>query len=154
VRYLIGFALVVALGVMALAMGCGEDGDDCGVRCLGDLGNVQVRFQPWAPFATDDVDLLLDGASGAFTCEWFEGAGGWTQLSLTDQTGSAQTVVNCDSRGFWIKGTPASVETSVTAWDGSWTGSVKANPDYVRVTRCPGESELCPPFALIVVEQQ
>lgn len=51
-RYLIGFALVVALGVMALAMGCGEDGDDCGVRCLGDLGNVQVRFQPWAPFVT------------------------------------------------------------------------------------------------------
>ena len=153
-RYLIGFAFAVALGLMGSAMGCGEDGNDCGARCLGDLGNVQVRFKPWMPFLTYDVDLVLDGASGAFTCEWFEGAGGWTPRSLTDQTGSGQTVVNCDSGGFRIRGTPESVEISASARDDSWTGSAKANPDYVRVTRCPGGSELCPPFALVVVEQR
>jgi hypothetical protein len=151
VRYSIGFAFVVALGVMGSAMGCGGDDDDCGATCLGDLGNVQVRFQPWVPFFTYDVDLVLDGASGAFTCEWSDGSG-WT--GLTNQTGSAQTVVNCGSGGFSIKATPESVEISVTVQDGSWTGSAKESPDYVRVTRCPGGSELCPPFAVVVVEQQ
>ena len=132
-------------------MGCGGDDDDCGATCLGDLGNVQVRFQPWVPFFTYDVDLVLDGASGAFTCEWSDGSG-WT--GLTNQTGSAQTVVNCGSGGFSIKATPESVEISVTVQDGSWTGSAKESPDYVRVMRCPGGSELCPPFAVVVVEQQ
>jgi hypothetical protein len=151
VRYSIGFAFVVALGVMGSAMGCGEDDNDCGARCLGDLGNVQVRFQPRVPFLTYDVDLVLDGASGAFTCEWSDGSG-WT--GLTNQTGSAQTVVNCGSRGFSIKATLESVEISVTVQDGSWTGSAKESPDYVRVTRCPGGSELCPPFAVVTIEQQ
>jgi hypothetical protein len=125
-----------------------------GARCLGDLGNVRVRFQPPVPLLTYDVDLALDGASGAFTCEWFGSAGGWTPRSLTDQTGSAQTVVSCDHLGFRIQGTPASVEVSAAARDGSWTGSTNANADYVNVTRCPGGSELCPPFALVVVERQ
>jgi len=153
VRYLIGFASVLALGSIGLGMGC-SDGNDCGVRCLGDLGNLQVKFQPRLPFTTYDADLVLDGEAGTFTCEWFEGAGGWTRQSLTDQTGSARTVVGCDDTSFRIGGTPESVETAVTARDGSWTGSAEASPDYVKVTRCPGGSSLCPPYAVVIVEQQ
>jgi len=133
------FALVFGV------MGCGE-GDTCARGCLDGL---MVRLDPWVS-STYDVDLVLDGARGEFTCE---GPGsGWT--GLTNQTGIGQTVVECGAPGFEIQATPESVEISVTAQDGSWNGSVKESPDYVRVTRCPGGSELCPPFAVVVVEQQ
>ena len=140
-RYLVSLAFVLALGVM----GCGED--TCARGCLDGL---RVNFDPWVT-STYDVDLVLDGASGAFTCEWSDGSG-WT--GLTNQTGIGQTVVECGSPGFWIQATPESVEISVTAQDGSWTGSAKESPDYARAPRCPGESELCPPFAVVTVEQQ
>jgi hypothetical protein len=149
VRYSIGFAFVVALGVMGSAMGCGEDDNDCGARCLGDRANLRVNLDP-AIFGTYDVDLVLDGARGSFTC----GGTDYSRTGPTNQTGIAQTVVECWGPEFWIKATPEAVEISVTAQDGSWTGSAKESPDYVRVTRCPGGSELCPPFAVVVVEQQ
>lgn len=143
-RYLFGFLCVCALGLMPV-VGCGES--TCARGCLDGL---RVNLDP-SVTSTYDVDLVLDGASGAFTCEWSD-VSGW--MGPTNQKGSAQTAVNCGSGGFWIQATPEAVEISLTAQDGSWTGSVKANPDYVRVTRCPGGSELCPPFALTVVEQQ
>jgi hypothetical protein len=150
VRYSIGFAFVVALGVMGSAMGCGDGEDDCGARCLGDRANLRVNLDPGI-FGAYEVDLVLDGASGAFTCEGSD----YSRTGLpTNQIGIAQTVAGCLGWEFWIKAAPESVEISVTAQDGSWNGSVKESPDYVRVTRCPGGSELCPPFAVVVVEQQ
>jgi len=139
-RYLFGFLCVCALGVM----GCGED--TCAAGCISSIGNVQVSFDPWVR-STYDVALVLDGVSGAFTCEGSRS--GWT--GLTNQTGIGQTVVECGGPGFWIQATPEAVEISVTAQDGSWTGSVKESPDYVRLPRCPGESELCPPSAVVTL---
>jgi len=133
-RYLFGFLSVCALGVM----GCSES--TCARGCLDGL---RVNLNPWLT-STYDVDLVLDGASGAFTCG---GAGsGWT--GLTNQTGIGQTVVECGSPGFWIQAAPEAVEISVTAQDGSWTGSVKESPDYTRYTVC---GVLCPPSAGITI---
>lgn len=146
-RYLIG--LMFVLGVVGSPMGCGDGGDDCGARCLGDHTNLRVDLQPLV-VGGYDVDLVLDGASGAFTCGGF----GVSWTGLTHQTGVGNTVSNCWGLEFWIKAAPESVEISVTAHDGNWTGSVTDNPDYVRNPRCPGGTELCPPFALVVVEQQ
>ena len=140
-RYLFGFMFVLAFGVM----GCGED--TCARGCLDGL---RVNFDPWVT-STYDVDLVLDGASGAFTCEGSD----YSRTGLpTNQTGIAQTVAGCLGWEFWIKAAPESVEISVTAQDGSWTGSAKESPNYERMPRCPGESELCPPFAVVTVEQQ
>ena len=61
-RCLFGFLCVCALGVM----GCGEY--TCAAACISSIGNVQVSFDPWVR-STYDVALVLDGASGAFTCE-------------------------------------------------------------------------------------
>jgi hypothetical protein len=140
-RYLFGFMCVLALGVVPL-VGCGED--TCARGC--NVANVMVNLNPWVIF-TYDVDLVLDGASGAFTCKGSDS--GWT--GLTNQTGIGQTVVECGAPGFEIQATPESVEISVTAQDGSWTGSVKESPDYVRLPTCPGESELCPPLAVVTI---
>jgi hypothetical protein len=130
-RYLVGLILVLALGVM----GCGED-----ICARGCLSGLNVGLQPWVR-STYDVDLVLDGASGAFTCEGHP----------TDQTGIGQVVVECGAPGFWIQATPESVEISVTAQDGSWTGSVKESPDYERRPSCPGGSHLCPPLAVVTI---
>ena len=138
-RYIAGFVLVLALG----AMGC-SGGDTCARGCLDGL---VVRLDPGVSSAYD-VDLVLDGADGAFSCEGSD-LSGWR--GPTNQTGIAQIVVECWGSEFWIKAVPESVEVSVTAQDGSWTGSVKESPDYQREPRCPGESELCPPFAVVIV---
>jgi hypothetical protein len=126
-------------------MGCGED--TCAAGCLDGL---RVSLNPEV-LSTYDVDLMMDGAAGAFTCEGSEFSG-WR--GPTNQTGVAQTVVECGGSDFWIQANPELVEISVAAQDGSWTGSMKASPDYARAPRCPGESELCPPFAVVTVEQQ
>jgi hypothetical protein len=140
-RYSMGLVCVLSLGVM----GCGES--TCARGC--NVANVMVNLNP-SVTSTYDVDLVLDSDRGSFTCE---GSGsGWT--GLTNQIGIGQVVVECAGWGFSIQATPESVEISVTAQDGSWTGSVEESPDYVRVPRCPGESELCPPAAVVVVGQQ
>jgi len=131
-------AFVLALG----AMGCGES--TCARAC--NLANVVVDFDPWVA-STYDVDLVLDGAGGAFTCEG--SPSGW--LGPRNQTGIGQTVIDCGPSGFGIQATPESVELSVTARDGGWIGSTQANPSYERMPRCPGESELCPPFAAVTI---
>ena len=133
-RCLVGFAL--ALGVMGSAVGCGES--QCAAACISSFGNVEVSFDLWVR-STYDVDLVLDGASGAFTCE-----GG----RLTNQTGIGQVVVECGEPGFWIKATPAFVEISVTARDGSWIGSAKESLEYTRTTTC---GQLCPPLAVVTI---
>jgi hypothetical protein len=52
---------------------------------------------------------------------------------------------------FTITGTPASVDISVDADDGSWTGSVKEGPIYERPTVC---GTLCAPGATVTVPKQ
>jgi hypothetical protein len=105
VRYSIGLAFVMALGVMGSAMGCGDGEDDCGARCLGDRANLRVNLDPGI-FGAYEVDLVLDRASGAFTCEGSD----YSRTGLpTNQTGIAQTVVGCGAPGFEIQATPESV---------------------------------------------
>ena len=134
-RYLVGFVCVLALGVMPV-VGCGGE-DQCAAGCWPGVASVNVRMDPWVR-STYDVTLVLDGASGAFTCEGHP----------TDQTGIGQLVVECGTPGFLIQATPESVEISVTAQDGSWTGFVKESPDYTRQTVC---GVLCPPSAGITI---
>lgn len=147
------YCMALVLALTLSQVGCGED--TCTAACAGYLGSLQVSLNPNVS-STYDVDLVLDGARGAFTCE---GSGldysdsGWA--GPTKQIGIAQTVVECRGREFWINATPESVEISVTARDGSWTGSVKESLDYTEGgPRCPGGSELCPPFAEIGVQRQ
>ena len=135
-RNLFRLLCACAFGLMPV-VGCVES--QCAAACpeFTLVGHVVVDMDPWVR-STYDVDLVLDGASGAFTCE-----GG-----LTNQTGIGQTVVECGSWGFWIGATPESVEISVTAQDGSWTGSVKESPNYERGTVC---GVLCPPRAAVTI---
>jgi hypothetical protein len=130
-RYLVGFVFVLALTVF----GCGED--TCAAGCLDGLW---VELEPGLS-SSYDVDLLLDGADGAFSCEG----------SPTNQTGVGQLVVECGVSAFRIQAAPESLEVSVVAQDGSWTGSLNENPEYERRPRCPGESEFCPPYAVVTV---
>jgi len=141
-RYLIGLMCVLAMGVTESAIGCG-DGDCAG--CWG-FPNVSVRLVPPVS-STYDVDLVFDGASGAFTCEGSD----LSRWKVTNRTGVAQAVVECSGWGFEINTPPESVEISVAAQDGSWTGSVKERPNYERMTVC---GALCPPYAVVTVEQQ
>ena len=140
-RYTTG--VVLASLVMGSAMGCGED--QCAAGCL--WAHVNVRLDPPVP-SSYDVDLVLDGVSGAFSCERPD-LSGWTAMN---KTGSGQTVAWCDGESFWIQATPESVEISVTAQDGSWIGSVKESPEYETGFMVCGE--LCPPSAVVTVEQQ
>ena len=91
--------LALALGVMGPAMGCGES--QCAAGCWPGVPSANVRMDPWVR-STYDVTLVLDGASGAFTCEGHP----------TDQTGIGQLVVECGTPGFLIQATPESVELS------------------------------------------
>jgi hypothetical protein len=126
--------------VLPLAIGCGEE--QCAAACLGE--GIAVSMDP-SVTSTYDVDLLLDGVVGAFTCT--ESAGAWT---LTNPTGSVP-VDGCAGFEFAIDATPTSVEISVNAKDGSWTGSVTESPRYERNTVC---GTLCPPRATVTVAKQ
>ncbi len=110
-------------------------------------GHVVVNMDPSveSPY---EADLVLDGVTGAFTC----GSSGDAGSAPTNRTGSGESVDSlCFGGGFTIVGTPASVEISVNAQDGSWTGSVKESPSYERMTVC---GTLCPPRAVVTVRQQ
>jgi hypothetical protein len=133
-RNLFRLLCACALGLMPV-VGCGES--QCAAGCWPGVASVNVRMDSWVR-STYDVTLVLDGASGAFTCEGHP----------TDQTGIGQLVVECGTLGFLIQATPESVEISVTAQDGSWTGFVKESPDYTRQTVC---GVLCPPSAGITI---
>ena len=141
-RYLFGFLCVMALGVMGSAMGCGED--VCAAAC-GD-GGLVVEMEPMLESAYD-VELDLDGVAGAFTCDR-SNLGAWTPAH---QTGSAEAVSECSDFRFRVGETPAAVEISIRAQDGSWTGSVKESPSYERITVC---GTLCPPRATVTVAKQ
>ena len=72
-RYLVGFVLVLTFG----ALGCSYD---CTAMGCSDI--VRVSLEPEVG-TTYDVDVVLDGVVGAFTCT--ESDGRW---SRTDPTGS------------------------------------------------------------------
>lgn len=74
--------------------------------------------------STYDVELVLDGVVGGFTC--IETEDGW---SVGDST-EASLSFGCDGSGFRLQATPETVEISVAAQDESWTGSTSESPDY------------------------
>jgi hypothetical protein len=114
-----------ALATVPFASGC--VGQDCGAA--GCFDRVHVILEPEVG-ATYDVDLALDGVVGGFTCT--ESEGRW---SLTNPTGSvnptgSMPALGCWADGFYFEETPESVQISVDAQDGSWTGSVNESPNY------------------------
>jgi hypothetical protein len=122
-RYLVGFVFVLALGVV----GCGYD---CTTR--GCLDVLSVSLEPEVG-STYDVDLVLDDVVGAFTCT--ESDGQWSRSDLAGSVPEGE----CGAYGFdfpifgyddWEL--PSSVEISVEAQDGSWSGSVNESPNYTR----------------------
>lgn len=132
----------VASAVLVLGLtGCTEA--TCARAC--GIGGVSVLLEPAIAEGGYDVELVLDGLDGSFTCE-----GGFR---TSDQTGSGQLVVSCSSDSFSIGAAPETVEISVTAQVGSWMGSVREDLVYAREPRCPGEEELCPPFAMVTVTE-
>ena len=147
-RCFMGLVLALALGVMGSAMGCGES--QCAAACIHRTRDAElwVQMSPsvWSPY---EVGLVLDGVTGAFTCGSSGGPGYSTGSVPTNRTGSAESVYpECSGDGFTIVGPTESVEISVTAQDGSWTGSAKGSPDYRRYTVC---GVLCPPRAAITI---
>ncbi len=91
----------------------------------GCVDGLTVELQPEIP-STYDVELVLDGASGTFTCTKHED-GGW---QVTDESGEVP-IWGCVGSQFEIADeTPKSVQITVSAQDIDWTGSVDADPDY------------------------
>jgi hypothetical protein len=144
-RYLVGFVFVLALGVMGCSYDC---------TAMGCSDHLIVSLEPWVG-TTYDVDLVLDDVVGAFTCTESDG-----QWSRTDLAGSVPEGW-CGADGFHFQGyddweLPSSVEISVEAQDGSWTGSVNESPNYEfyhpNGARCDGAYG-CERATLIVPKQ-
>ena len=87
-RYFMGVILALAFGVV----GCSYD---CTLK--GCFDSVRVVLEPEVG-TTYDVDLVLDGVVGAFTCT--ESDGRW---SPTDLTGSVP-LDGCGAHGFGVAG--------------------------------------------------
>jgi len=131
------------LVIASFASGCGQA---CTVA--GCYERVSVALEP-AVGSTYDVELVLDGVAGGFTCTEFQ-AGEWQS---TSESGSA-VVISCQAEGFDLEGAPASVEISVTAQDGSWTGSVDESPTYTTYEpNGPGCGPGCDRGELTVLKQ-
>lgn len=131
-RYFTGFIFVLAVGVM----GCGED--QCAAACAyygDDEGHIFVQMGP-SVTSTYDVDLELDGAAGAFTCERVEG--GWV---ATSQTGSGKALADCAGYGFTIF-EQASFDAHTLEGDASTLSPPCETITYVRFghPRCWGSS--------------
>ena len=105
---------------------------------IGCWDHVEVDLVPEIT-ATYDVSLVLDGEAGAFTCE----SNGGVDWVVRDVVGSAASVHSgCSGLGFWLGATPESVEITVAAQDGSWSGSANLSPTYQ--THKPNGPD-CPP---------
>jgi len=107
-----------ALVMVPFASGCGYD---CTLK--GCFASIEVALVP-SVSSTYDVELLLDGVVDAFTCIKTED--GWSVGDSTDDV----LWFGCDGFGFYLNATPETLEISVAAQDGSWTGSVSESPDY------------------------
>jgi len=90
----------------------------------GCVDGLTVELQPEIS-STYDVELVLDGVRGAFTCTMHEG-GGW---QVTNETGEVP-IGHCYDDDFTIVDNPESVAITVVAQDADWTGSIDADPDY------------------------
>jgi len=131
------------------AVGCVES--ECAAGCYyqGDEeAHIDVQMDPPVP-SDYHVDLDVGGVVGAFVCERPD-AGGW-RLSPGSQTGSGQAVDGCTGAGFTIIAGPDFIEISISAQDGSWTGSVMASPVYERHSVC---GTLCAPGAEVIITRQ
>ena len=109
---------------------------------------VALTIQPVAVCLGSVVGVSGCSETGAFTC----GGTGSSWTGPTNQAGVANAVDDCWGVDFWIDAAPESVQIAVASLDGSWIGSVNESPDYVRVSRCPGGTELCPPFAVVAIK--
>ena len=139
-RYMLGFGLALVAGVL----GCSES-----VCARGCPDGLIVQLEPGIP-STYDVDLVLDGSDGAFACVGSDSSGWQGPMELV---GAGEEVIQCSATEIKIEGAPESVRISVSARDGSWSGSAEESPEYMRVPQCPGSSALCPPYAVITVER-
>jgi hypothetical protein len=109
---------LVILG--GLSSGCG--GRAC--TAIGCSDEVRVALEP-AVGSSYDVELLVDGVEGSFTCSGSE-AEGWSRSEVS----GGLSIWGCTGRGFEIQGRPERVEAQVRAQDGSWTGSASEAPSY------------------------
>jgi hypothetical protein len=117
--------LLSSLALCFASSGCGDGDGDRSCTLIGCSDGLTVELQPNIP-STYDVQLVLDGAEGAFTCTQRE-EGGW---QVTNQSGETP-VQGCTGRGIEIvDATPASVQIAVAAQDLDWTGSINAEPEY------------------------
>lgn len=120
---------------LPLATGCGSQ--TC--TLIGCDDGVEVSLEP-SVVSTYGVEIVVDGVAGSFTCT--EVGGGW---SLDNEIGDVPLAYRgCSGDGFTVEGTPATLEISVTAQDGSWTGAVASNPTYQSTQpNGPGCGPIC-----------
>jgi len=149
-RYLVGFLILCAVGSTVLLVGC-----DTFCAAAGCTDGVQIEFVPEIEVAYD-VDLVLDGEAEAFTCvrEYDELSEDWVWRP------QPSFGVDCDgdgfrrTLGFGNSAVPESVEITVNAQDGSWSGSLTTRPTYETVQ--PNGSD-CPPtcrFARVTIANE
>jgi len=116
------------LAVIPLASGCGYS-----CTAVGCSPGRHVALVPDVG-STYDVELVVDGAVDAFTCIKTED--GWSSVG-------DPTLFWCDGFGFYLEATPETLEISVAAQDGSWTGSISESPEYrfyqPNGARCDGD---------------
>ena len=130
------------LVTLPFASGCGYD-----CNHVGCIAGIKVALEP-SVSSTYDVELVLDGAAAAFTC--IKTVNGWQQVG--DSVGGA-LLFGCDGFGFHLDETPETVGISVTAQDGSWTGSVDESPTYTTFQpNGPGCGPGCPVAEVTVLK--
>ena len=108
------FGIGAALVMAPFASGCGYS-----CTAVGCSPGIGVALVPNVA-STYDVELVLDGVVDGFTCIKTED--GWS--------GGDPTWFGCDGFGFYLEATPETLEISVVAQDGSWTGSISESPEY------------------------
>jgi hypothetical protein len=109
---------LLCLGLSLLLAGCGQD---CSL--IGCFESFSVQLEP-AVSSTYDVEVEVDGARGAFTCE----LSSQSRWRITDVVGEA-SFDSCDGSGLYFgSGVPQYLAVSVVARDGTWTGSASGEP--------------------------
>jgi len=90
---------------------------------------------------------VIDGTTGAFTC--FIDQDGWQVSDVTSEVPvEPHSGLDCDGDGFElldpVEPPPQSVRITVTAQDGSWTGSNSEDPQFeARRINGPGCEPVC-----------
>jgi len=117
--------IISALGLGGATLGCAYECNAGG--CPSEL---QVALNP-PVLGSYDVRLVLDGEEASFSCVSEEASGQWRAASMV-----GVRVYFCDGAGFDIlDGPDASLEISVEAQDGTFSGSTSGAPSYETFNR-------------------